>query len=99
MELFAYKVTFDKDDDYDPVNGKSRSYNFNTFYEGFTTVFLLITFESWTSIFMDHYRTVGKAVTSVYFLSFLMVGPILLLNLFLAILLKNFDEEPEDDEV
>lgn len=50
----------------------------------------------------DHYRATGP-LTIVYFIFLFIFGNLILLNLFLAILLKNFEEPPgaeeeEDDE-
>jgi len=40
---------------------------------------------------MEYYTAIG------YFLSLMAIGNIMLLSLFTAILLQNFDEEPEDE--
>ena len=48
----------------------------------------------------DHVRTTGYK-SLVFFISLFILGNLVLLNLFLAILLKNFEEPPgkDDDEV
>jgi len=40
---------------------------------------------------------VGKAVSAVYFISWIFIGNFVLLNLFLAILLDSFIEEDEEE--
>jgi hypothetical protein len=48
----------------------------------------------------DHYRATGP-FTIAYFIFLFIFGNLILLNLFLAILLKNFEEPPgqEDEEL
>ena len=47
--------------------------------------------ESWNEIMYQGIRAQGKAV-SLYFIMLFMLGAIIMLNLFLAILLGNFDK-------
>ena len=93
MELYANKVKFGPDGLYDPVNGKSTNTNFDDLVSAFTTVFIVLTNDGWSGIFFDCYRTVGPVVSIIYFISLIIFGQKILLNLFLAILLENFDEE------
>lgn len=46
--------------------------------------------ENWNAVMYDHMRTVGDAAC-MYFISLVVFGNIIMLNLFLAILLGNFD--------
>lgn len=55
-------------------------------------MFIILTGDSWTTAYYDHYRAVGGAISSLYFLSLIMVGNYILLMLFLAILVENFEE-------
>lgn len=83
----------DSSTDYvDWANGSSPQYNFDTFINSFATVFIVLTNESMSQIYYDYYRTVGDATSTIYFLSLVIIGQKILLNLFLAILLENFDE-------
>jgi voltage-dependent calcium channel L type alpha-1D len=53
--------------------------------------------ENWQFILYDGMRSsVGPAVSSIYFISWIFIGNFMLLNLFLAILLDSFAEEEED---
>ena len=45
----------------------------------------------------DHYRSEGY-VAHFYFITLFIFGNLILLNLFLAILLKNFEEPPGKEE-
>lgn len=53
--------------------------------------------EDWNSSLYDHYRSEGL-VAHFYFITLFILGNLILLNLFLAILLKNFEEPPGKDE-
>ena len=66
---------------------------------GLTTIFIVFIGEDWNSVMYDHYRATN-ALTIVYFIFLFIFGNLILLNLFLAILLKNFEEPPgaEEDE-
>ena len=46
--------------------------------------------ENWNGVMYDHMRTVGDA-SCLYFICLVIFGNIIMLNLFLAILLGNFD--------
>ena len=65
---------------------------------GLTTIFIVFIGEDWNSVMYDHYRATN-ALTVAYFIFLFIFGNLILLNLFLAILLKNFEEPPgaEDD--
>lgn len=102
MELFAYRVKFDKDSG-KPIEGiddeialnENGSYpdsTFNTFLEAFTTVFIVLANDGWSTVYINHHRACGYLKASIYFVSVLIIGQYILLNLFLAILIRNFDE-------
>lgn len=77
----------------------SRS-NFDDTLSAFTTVFQCLTEESWNFVMYDGVRSVGWGAL-VYFLAVMIIGNIIILNLFLAILLGNFslDEQQTDVDV
>ena len=79
----------------DGLGGVPRA-NFNNFWWAFVTVFNLLTGENWNSIF---YNTVGPMgwIYSIYFISLIVIGGYILLNLFIAILLEQFEEKPGKD--
>lgn len=89
MELFAYDVNFNDDDDIVPI-GTPGSHppreNFNTFYIGLITIFVVFIGEDWNTVMYNHERATG--VMAIFFFVFLFIfGNLVLLNLFLAILL------------
>jgi len=48
--------------------------------------------DGWTKIYFDFYRTSGPIKSSLFFISLLILGQMILFNLLLSILLKEFDE-------
>lgn len=90
LELFAFQVKYNDNDEIDLENGVSPRINFDDFYHGFLTIFQVLTEENWDSIMYSFARAKGL-VAILFFISFIMIGNMILLNLFLAILLSNFD--------
>ena len=66
--------------------------NFDNFFNATVSVFILIANDGWTPIYFDHYRAVGGVLATAYFLGTVIIGQWILFNLFLAILLKEFDD-------
>jgi hypothetical protein len=50
MEMFAYKAKYDPDGNLDLVNGESLDQNFDSFLWSFTTVFVLLTEDGWSTV-------------------------------------------------
>jgi len=105
MEMYAYRILY-VDDDLSAIATKEEktnkigSYpraNFNNPWNGIITVFIVLIGEDWNSALYDHYRSEGL-VAHFYFITLFILGNLILLNLFLAILLKNFEEPPGKDE-
>ena len=99
MELFAYGCKKTPDNKIDMVNGTYPLNNFNTFYEAMLTMFVLLTGDQWTQIMLDFYRSVSPSIAILFTISFMILGLYMLLNLFLAILLQNFDEDSIEEEM
>ena len=99
LELFAYKIKFNSNGEVDLVNGTSTNQNFDTFIWSFTTVFVLLTADSWSNIWLQLYRAIGPWKATIYVFSIYIIGNRILLNLFLAILLQNFDEVNSEQEL
>lgn len=107
MEMFAYRIKFNsrnKDYPLSPIDvpainkGWYPRSNFNTFLNSMVTVFGILIGENWNSAMYDHLRA-GSKTAYVFFISLFIFGNLILLNLFLAILLKNFEEPMgQDDE-
>ena len=97
-EMYGYKVMYNNDDlEYvvppGTADGVFPRENFNTLYEGLTTIFIVFIGEDWNSVMYSHYRATNY-ITVVYFMFLFVFGNLILLNLFLGILLNNFDQPP-----
>lgn len=97
MELFAYKVQLTPDGDL-TSSGTTPISNFDNFYDAFVTVFIVLTGENWNNIYQTYARD-NFASSTIFFYSLIVFGQLILLNLFLAILLDNFDEVEEQDRM
>ena len=94
MEIFAYRVKFDNNGNPNLVTGSSPWQNFDNFEWAFTSVFVLLTGDSWGSdIWVQLYRATEPWRSTIYVFVIYIIGNRILLNLFLAILLQNFDED------
>lgn len=65
LELFALKL---------PESNDISNSTFDSFLEGFLSVFIVLANDGWTRIYIDHYRHAGSVVSSFYFLSLLFIG-------------------------
>lgn len=93
LELFAYRAKFNKEGKLDMgPNGKYNMINFNTPFESFISVFIVLSNEGWIKIYQDNYRASDSWTTSIFFYSLVTIGQFVLLNLFIAILIENFEE-------
>jgi hypothetical protein len=90
MSFFAGKVKFNEDGDIDLENGEPTRLNFDSVGWAALTVFQVMIGENWNSTMYDHMRAAGIA-SCIYFITLVIFGNIIMLNLFLAILLGNFD--------
>lgn len=92
MSFFAGKIKFDEEKDIvDLENGEPPRTNFDTLFWAVITIFEVLMGEAWNDIMYESIRTVGK-VSAVYYILLVVGGNIIMLNLFLAILLGNFDK-------
>jgi len=93
MELFANKVKLDPKTNYvDLYKGNSPKVNFDNFINSFSAVFILLTNDGTTGIYYNLYRTVSSYTSTIYMVVVILIGQKVILNLFIAILLQNFDE-------
>jgi hypothetical protein len=93
MELFAFKAKFNEKNEIDMEGGNSIMQNFDSFIWSFTTVFIILTSDSWSMIWFAYSRAMKSWVVTAYIQIIFYLGNRILLNLFLAILLQNFDED------
>ena len=109
MQFFANRMRFDPDNGW-PVPfslDKDDAYydadvpeaNFDNFLWAMVTVFQMLTGENWNAVMYDGRRAsyYGEA-SAFYFLSLVVIGAFIVMNMFLAILLSNFSEEEEDED-
>ena len=90
MELFAYKLPTDKDIGFDdPIKRRST---FNTFIDSFFSVFIVLVGDGWTNIYFDHYRHIDIFTSSLFFMSLIILGQFILMNLFISVLIENFEQ-------
>jgi hypothetical protein len=66
--------------------------NFNTPFSAFLSVFIVLANDGWSKIYYDHYRVADPVSTTLFFFSLLVVGQFILVNLFIAILIENFNQ-------
>jgi voltage-dependent calcium channel T type alpha-1I len=92
MQFFSGEFKQSSDEDDDPGR-----FNFNTFTYSIITIFVMITAENWNGILAPFIYKDGWGAT-IYFVSLIIFGNLMLLNLFLAILL-NFISENLEEEV
>eukprot|EP00945_MAST-04E_sp_MAST-4E-sp1_P008438 g8438.t1 len=104
MQLFANKFRFDPETN-EPLSMLENGYesgqvpraNFDTFIWAVATVFQVLTGENWNTIMYDGMRVAG-AGGAAYFITLVVLGNFIVLNLFLAILLGNFENTNIDDD-
>ena len=68
--------------------------NYDDFWNAMLAVWVIISGENWNSMMYATYRTVGWP-SAVYYAVCIVVGSFILLNLFLAILMSNFQRHSE----
>ena len=104
MELFGYKVQFFNDlfiavgePGFDSAEAPRP--NFNDLVMGFTSIFAIAIGDDWNYLMSMAYRAEGFIAIIFYPIVFIFMN-LILLNLFLAILLQNFEEheDPKDKE-
>lgn len=59
-------------------------------------MFTVVSGDNWNEKYYLYYRTVSPVLSSIFFLSLIIVGQYILLMLFLAILVENFDEQSKN---
>jgi hypothetical protein len=97
MEMFSHKAKFDENGDVDLENGESPRPNFDYFLNAFVTIFIVLIGDGWNNIMYQYWIAVGS-YASIFFIILQIFGKYVLLNLFLAILLENFEEIDEEKD-
>lgn len=96
MELFGFKVLFHEDlysgpEDKHHDQAESPRPNFDDLVMSITTVFAIAVGDDWNYLMAMAYRAQGYIAIAFYSVVFIFMN-LILLNLFLAILLGNFEE-------
>lgn len=89
MQFFAGKIRLDADGNPDS-NGKTIRYNFDTIDVTFITIFNLLIGDNWNDTMYDAMRSVS-AFSAVYFITIVIIGTLVMINLLIAIIINNFD--------
>ena len=115
VELFSHDLKIDSEDRIcepstdkplliDPyLSCESPRLNFDNFLNAVVCVFVCLIGEDWQLIMHKYVRSHKSRLSPyLYFISLMVIGHLFLMNLFLAILLKNFedkgDEANEDED-
>lgn len=79
----------------DNPDGSLARYNFNTFGHSLITIFIILTGENWNEVM---YLVINKNgyMASFYFVTLMIFGNFMLLNLFLAILLGQLSSTVDE---
>ena len=93
MNLFS-DVTVDKVDGLEFIDSRI---NFATFGCSMLTLFRTSTGESWNGI-MHELEAAGYFIAIPFFISFVVLGTFIMLNLFIAVILENFSDAQAVDE-
>jgi len=91
MSFFAGEIKITDDDRVDPINGTPPRENFDGPVWSVITIFEVLLGEGWNEIMFQNIRCIGM-ISAIYFVALVTLGNIIMLNLFLAILLGNFDK-------
>lgn len=91
MSFFAGALKFDDNDKVNHLTGESPRANFDELFWSIITIFIILLGEGWNEIMYDCMRSKDK-LSALYFILLVLAGNIIMLNLFLAILLGNFEK-------
>lgn len=96
MQFFAGKLRTNENDQCDS-NGVSPRYNFDDFFGAFLSVFIILTGENWNEMMYNAMRCTSQ-IACLYFITVLVLGNIIMLQLLVAIVLSNFDQSHKNTE-
>lgn len=91
MEIFAGKFKFDDFGVYDPDHGTVPRQNYDHIIWSLITVFQILVGDQWNEVMYKAYNSSSR-LSLVYFILLVLIGKIIMLNLFLAILLGYFEQ-------
>lgn len=102
IEFFANRMRFDEQGHAIPIGGEGYDaayvprHNFDTVLNAVVTVYQILSGENWNVVMYDGWRATSWVAT-LYFVSLVVFGALFVMNLFLAILLNNFDVDESGD--
>eukprot|EP00939_MAST-03C_sp_MAST-3C-sp1_P002275 g2275.t1 len=83
MQFFMYKL---KDD-----SGVTSRNNYDTFHWAFVSVFQVMAGENWPALMYEGIAGTDWATGSLFYISWVVIGQFVLLNLLLAVIMSNFE--------
>ena len=89
--MFAGRLKFGPNGEYDPVNGIPPRYNFDTLLNTLLSIFIVLIGDNWNEMMYGCMRCTNEITAAIYFIILLSFGQFVMLNLFLAIMIGNFD--------
>ena len=95
--IFVDDVVVDVDIDVIPEDALPPRPNFDNVGMGFTSIFAIAIGDDWNAFMALAFRAAGPIALGFYPIVFIFMN-LILLNLFLAILLKNFETEGDEEE-
>lgn len=75
--------------------GKTDPQNFGNLGSAMMTLFEIITLEGWVEIYK---RQPNAPIATLYFVSFILIGTMIVLNLFIGVIIDGFDEAKKEVE-
>jgi len=67
-------------------------YNFSSFHKSILLLYRMATGEDWYLIMFDCFQVAGQTASYLYFFTFTILTSLLLLNLFIMVILQNYEE-------
>lgn len=108
MELFAHRIKYDTEGD--PIDpdlcndldgcyglGESPRQNFDNFPNALLYIFILVIGDDWNQV-MSEYVRLTNLWSILFFVTLTAFGNLILMNLFLAILLTEFEQSHLEDQ-
>lgn len=93
MDFFSHRAKFNSSNQVDLQNGSSPMIHFDDLLNSFFTVFVIMTNDGQFVIFQNFYRAANSSYAIAFWLTLIVLGQKILVNLFLAFLLQNFKED------
>jgi Ion transport protein len=99
MDYFSHQAKFNAQNQLDHELGVSPMFHFDDFINSLFTVYVILTNDGQSIIYYNFYRAVGAAKSTVYWVAMVIFGQKIIVNLFLAFLLENFDENAMNERI